>query len=294
MSNSLSSTRNVLIGLLCLVLPVSLMPAVTATAGSRVMHLERAHAHNDYEHDRPLFDALDRGFKSVEADVWLVDGQLLVAHDLIDIDPSRTLQSLYLDPLLKTVKRNDGSVYRKDGDYFHLLIDIKSEGESTYKAIDEALGKYASIITKFTGGNVDERAVTVVISGNRPRAFMESQNVRYAAYDGRLSDLDSGAPAAFIPLISDRWTSHFTWNGVGPMPESERQKLRTIVRTAHEDGRRLRFWETPDQQGQARANVWQVLLEERVDYINTDDLAGLSEFLRANDPKPTKPYVGRF
>jgi hypothetical protein len=258
------------------------------------MHLERAHAHNDYEHDRPLFDALDRGFKSVEADVWLVDGQLLVAHDLIDIDPSRTLQSLYLDPLLKTVKRNDGSVYRKDGDYFHLLIDIKSEGESTYKAIDEALGKYASIITKFTGGNVDERAVTVVISGNRPRAFMESQNVRYAAYDGRLSDLDSGAPAAFIPLISDRWTSHFTWNGVGPMPESERQKLRTIVRTAHEDGRRLRFWETPDQQGQARANVWQVLLEERVDYINTDDLAGLSEFLRANDPKPTKPYVGRF
>ena len=38
--------------------------------------LIRAHAHNDYEHTRPLFDALDHGFGSVEADVHLVDGRL--------------------------------------------------------------------------------------------------------------------------------------------------------------------------------------------------------------------------
>ena len=46
-----------------------------------VSPLPQAHAHNDYEHDRPLRDALDPGFTSVEADVWLVDGKLLVAHD---------------------------------------------------------------------------------------------------------------------------------------------------------------------------------------------------------------------
>jgi hypothetical protein len=39
--------------------------------------LERAHAHNDYEHDRPLFDALSNDFKSVEADIWLVGGELI-------------------------------------------------------------------------------------------------------------------------------------------------------------------------------------------------------------------------
>ncbi|HEY3560402.1 MAG TPA: glycerophosphodiester phosphodiesterase family protein, partial [Kribbella sp.] len=38
--------------------------------------LPSAHAHNDYDHRRPLQDALDRGFNSVEADVWLVDGEL--------------------------------------------------------------------------------------------------------------------------------------------------------------------------------------------------------------------------
>ena len=40
--------------------------------------LWRAHAHNDYEHPRPLLDALDHRFGSVEADIYLVDGQLLV------------------------------------------------------------------------------------------------------------------------------------------------------------------------------------------------------------------------
>ena len=31
--------------------------------------LTQAHAHNDYEHDRLLLDALEHGFTSVEADV---------------------------------------------------------------------------------------------------------------------------------------------------------------------------------------------------------------------------------
>jgi hypothetical protein len=49
--------------------------------------LARAHAHNDYERDEPLSDALAQGFSSVEADVWLVDGKLLVAHDLEQATP---------------------------------------------------------------------------------------------------------------------------------------------------------------------------------------------------------------
>ena len=42
--------------------------------------LERAYAHNDYEHERPLYDALDHGFESMEADIRLNDGDLVVSH----------------------------------------------------------------------------------------------------------------------------------------------------------------------------------------------------------------------
>jgi len=53
--------------------------------------LVRVHAHNDYEHARPLFDALDHGFMSVEVDVFLINNQLLVGHDPTQLRPDRTL-----------------------------------------------------------------------------------------------------------------------------------------------------------------------------------------------------------
>ena len=48
-----------------------------------VTPLANAHSHNDYEHDRPLLDALDHGFTSIEADIFLFEGQLLVTHDAL-------------------------------------------------------------------------------------------------------------------------------------------------------------------------------------------------------------------
>jgi len=238
----------------------------------------QAHAHNDYRHERPLLDALDHGFTSVEADVYLVDGRLLVAHEAYEVDPSRTLQSLYLDPLCVRTEQNDGWVF-PDKTQLMLLIDVKTEADETYRALREVLQEYEDILTVFRPDGREEGAVTVIISGNRARELLAQENIRYAAIDGRLQDLDSGDPATLIPLISDKWSDHFFWRGDGDMPESERQKLRDIVATAHEQERRVRFWSTPDIAPQRDA-VWQELLNAKVDLINTDDLAGLQNFLQ--------------
>ena len=45
----------------------------------------------------------------------------------------------------------------------------------------------------------------------------------------------------------------------------------------------MRFWATPDLPGPARDAVWGELLAAGVDYLNTDDLAGLEAFLDAHD-----------
>lgn len=240
--------------------------------------LTQAHAHNDYLHDRPLFDALDRGFTSVEVDIYLVNGELLVAHDVEDTLRGRTLQLLYLNPLRRYIQRHNGQVY-SDGSQLTLLIDIKSEAGATYEVLREILRDYRDILTAFGPDGLREQPVIVIISGNRPRQMMVNESVRYAAYDGRLEDLGSNAPATFIPLISDRWTTHFTWNGQGPMPEGERKNLIAIVEAAHAEGRRVRFWATPDEPSLAREAVWQELVAANVDLINTDDLDGLQQFL---------------
>ncbi len=240
--------------------------------------LLRAHAHNDYLHLHPLHDALHWGFTSVEADIHLVDGQLLMAHDLVDVEPDRTLAALYLTPLRERVNKNGGRVYR-GGPQFWLLIDIKSEAKVTYAALRQELEQYADILASYGLAGAKQGPVAVIISGNRPRQTMENEAIRYAAYDGRLEDLDTAAPADFIPLISGRWGAFFTWMGEGPMPEDERDQLLRIVATAHAAGRRVRFWATPDGPGPAREAVWHALVAADVDMINTDDLEGLQRFL---------------
>ncbi|MEV4789151.1 phosphatidylinositol-specific phospholipase C/glycerophosphodiester phosphodiesterase family protein [Streptomyces tuirus] len=264
------------------------LPAAPATAGRHTpgpRPLWCAHAHNDYEHPRPLLDALDHRFGSVEADIYLVDGQLLVAHDPEDLDPTRTLESLYLDPLAARVRAHHGSVYRGYRGSLQLLIDIKTEGSSTYRELDRHLRRYRHLFTTCARGRVHRGPVTAVISGDRAaRAPMEAQTVRHAFYDGRLTDLGSPAPASFIPLISDNWALNFTWQGVGSFPDAERQKLRGIVKAAHRRGQKVRFWATPDLAGPARDALWGELLDAGVDHLNTDDLAGLEAFLDARRP----------
>lgn len=257
-----------------------LAAATLLLTAAHAQPLEQAHAHNDYEHERPLLDALSHGFTSVEADIWLVDGELLVAHDEDEVTLERTLSSLYLGPLSARVRENGGTVYPGSDLTLTLLIDIKSEGEATYSVLDEVLREYQAMLTRFANESTELGAVTAIISGERPRELMAAQTERFAGYDGRLEDLETGMSASFMPLISDNWSDLFSWTGAGEMPEDERAELVRIVQTAHAQGQQVRFWATPDDAGPERTALWQVLSEVGVDHINTDDLAGLEAFLR--------------
>ncbi len=257
---------------------LGLLLALQSPAPGEAPPLRAAHAHNDYRHDPPLLKALEQGFTSVEADIFLVGDRLCVAHDAREIVQDKTLQSLYLQPLRARVARNGGRVYR-DGPGFILLVDIKTVAEPTYRRLHEVLKEYRDMLTTFGPDGRRDGAVFVIVSGNRSLEQIQSQDVRYAGYDGRLTDLDSEVPAGVIPMISDHWGRNFTWQGEGPMPPEERQKLGEIVRKSHAKGRLVRFWETPDLRSSARDAVWGELLSAGVDLINTDDLEGLRRFL---------------
>src|SRR5258706_4159923 len=191
-------------------------------------------AHNDYEHKRPLVDALELGFCAVEADIYLVDGRILVGHDADKLSSERTLSSLYLEPLAKRVRENGGKVFR-DGPEFLLLIDVKSDTEPTYAALKPLLAKYAPMLTKFTANEIRTNAVTIILSGNRPietvsREAAEGRAAtRLAAIDGRMTDLGLNPPVALVPLVSDNSTKLFQWNGTGTMSVAENARLKMLV-----------------------------------------------------------------
>lgn len=257
----------------CLTLLFCLCSAILPLAAQTP--LPRAHAHNDYLHTRPLLDALASSFCSVEADIHLVDGQLLVAHDLENAWPTNTLEKLYLEPLSQRVKQNGGQVYIAPAP-FTLLIDIKSEPEPTYAALRLVLKRYQEMLTSFSDEKILTNAVTIILSGNRPILSVSGEAKRLVSIDGRLPDLDTKPSPGLVPLISDNWTKHFDWRGTGPLPEKDTAKLARIVKATHAQGRKLRFWAVPDNE-----TAWGELHKAGVDFLNTDRLSDLEKFLRS-------------
>ncbi|MEO7181106.1 MAG: phosphatidylinositol-specific phospholipase C/glycerophosphodiester phosphodiesterase family protein [Gemmatimonadaceae bacterium] len=237
--------------------------------------LDHAHAHNDYEHARPLLDALDRGYGSVEADIYLVNGALLIAHARDSVRADRTLESLYLAPLRAWIDARGGSVYAGRPP-LTLLIDVKSHADSTWAALEPLLRRYDDVIASWHGDSMTTRPVIAVISGERPLVTLPDQRDRWAGLDGRLADLDSanGPTAVAMPLVSDDWKRITNWRGRGAPPHSARRRLALAVARAHAQGRRLRFWNTPDV-----PVVWRLLVKSGVDLIGADDLDALRLFL---------------
>ena len=237
-----------------------------------------AHAHNDYEHGFPLWDALHNGFISIEVDVHLVDGEFLVAHDVEDVQPNRTIRTMYLDPLQELHMLNRGKVY-SDGSGVILLVDVKTEEPGTWRALREVLMDYKEMLSFYRDGIVVEDSVTVVISGNRDWQAMSADHNCPAFYDGRIEDLYINPDSGLIPLISAGWGDEFAWEGQGEIPEKDRVKMLGIIEKAHTQGRKVRFWGTDVPDEALQKQIWDLLLDSGVDFINTDKLEKFRSYL---------------
>lgn len=259
----------------------------------KVTPLAHGHAHNDYMHAAPLAAAVEHGFTSVEVDVMLVGDQLLVGHDFMDaVLRFETLTDLYLGPLKDWIIQNEGKVFSDPKQDFTLLVDVKSPAAATYRVLDAVLARYESMLTRFVNGTWQHGPVTVVVSGHRAEGMMAAQPLRYAAYDGRAADLDTSPtiPVAEMPLVSDSWQRLFKWNGKGVMPTDQREKLERLVAKAHQQGRRLRLYDTPASSYETRQAVWKVEMAARVDLLNIDSLRDGRKFLLSYK-NPSEPYV---
>lgn len=226
--------------------------------------LERTHSHNDYERSRPLVEALEAGLGSVEADLFLVDGKLLVAHSRKACDPKKDFESMYLSPLAKRVRENGGWVYKGVAKKIWLLIDIKANGAAVYAEVKKSLDRFPSL----------RSAVRPVISGDRPIDAIVADKGRWAGLDGRLPDLGKGYSVELMPWVSESWGDHFKWFGFGAFPADQAAVLSDLVAKVHAEGRKIRFWGGVDQ-----VAFWDAQWKAGVDFINTDHPAKLRDWL---------------
>ena len=235
----------------------------------------QGHAHNDYEHERPLFQALENGFVSVEADVHLIDGNLYVTHDVPEeLNPDLTLEALYLDPLKAHVLKNNGAVYPDYDGVFYLMVDFKTAAIPTYNKLIEVLANYQDMLSVVKNGVEQKGVVKIFVSGDRPIDKILNDNPKLALLDGRPKDLERNISSLIMPVVSDNYKNFLSWDGSGEIDKEEEQRFKDLVKNTHAQGKVLRLWASPDNE-----NVWRFLLDNDVDLINTDLLDEFRAFL---------------
>jgi hypothetical protein len=158
------------------------------------------HSHNDYWRKVPLLSALYNGCISVEADVWAFNGELYVGHNTASLSMNRTFQSLYINPLVTILERQNpttsfynGSghgVFDRDSEQsLTLLVDVKTDGAETWALVLRQLEplRERGWLSYMENNVVRRGPITVVGTGETPfNVLTGNQTYRDAFFDAPL------------------------------------------------------------------------------------------------------------
>lgn len=242
----------------------------------QVQPIQHGHAHNDYEHTRPLLEALENGFTSIEIDVYLHNNDLIVSHDPVGLNKKPDIESLYLKPIQKIIGQNGGVVYKGYPQPVIFMIDIKTSGDETYAKLKDILAKYDNMLAVYRDDSViREGPIHILLSGRKPYKSLLKESTAYATMDADIADINKHDYYRVVTRYSDPWGSYFTWNGNGEMPATQKAKLDSLVAVAHQLKKQIRFYHIPD-----KPEAWKVLLDAHVDWVNTDRLHDYAQFWR--------------
>lgn len=252
--------------LLCLLFPcmhVFAQPAVYTTAN--------AHSHNDYQQSAPFYSAYNLQYGSIEVDVYLSvnDNELYVARTSKDVAQNRKFENEYLGPLADIIQKNAGHVYGDTARKLVLMLDVKTDAVGTINKLIDLFMKYPAV-TRCA-------SLTILVTGSKPPHTTYSSYPSFLWFDGLLSVNYSKETLSRIAVLNDNFINYSKWKGREEMSPNDWEKLKKIVNKGHALGKKIRLWNTPDF-----IEGWHKLIELGVDYINTDSIKALAEYLKKN------------
>ena len=256
-----------------LIIPLLLLASFGVTAQPVHYTTANAHSHNDYEQPVPFYTAYKAGFGSIEADIFLIRGNLIVAHDISELKKNRSIEEYYLKPLLDFVEANRGYPYADTSKHLQMLIDIKTAPVNTLDSFIAVLKKYPALISNPN--------LQWVITGNRPPDSTFASYPSFIWFDGLLFKDYGRQPLEKIVMMSDDFKSYSLWNGDGALPTADLDKIVKAIARCHALHKPVRFWDAPDT-----PNTWKQFMQLGVDFINTDRIEQLEEYLRATSRIP--------
>ncbi|OAL73654.1 hypothetical protein A7D00_1682 [Trichophyton violaceum] len=256
------------------------------------------HSHNDYWRDVPFYTALSAGCISVEADVFLFNDTLYVGHEESALTKERTLQSLYIEPLMNVLKKtnpkspfskttnsnDDSGVFdTSSGQTLYFWINVKNNGEKAWPHIVKALQplRDANYLTKVQNNETFVPGpVTVIGTGGTPLSQVVSAANRDYFYDGPLKDL-TGFTSLISPIASTSFmevVGDIKSDSENLLNPTQLEAIRKQIKAAKDKSIGVRYWETPGWPIRLRNELWRTLWKEGVALLNADDVNAAKEY----------------
>jgi YVTN family beta-propeller protein len=228
-----------------------------------------AHSHNDYAQQKPFHLAYNEGFGSIEADIHLVNNEILVGHDTKDLVASNSLENLYLKPIV---------AYNQPDRKLQFLIDIKTEAIATLDQLVKLLQKYPSI--------TQNKNITIAISGNAPDPSLFDRYPSFIWFDGRINTNYTPSQLSRVALISEDYYKVIEYKPKWPLDSLTISKVKQFIDKVHKLVKPVRLWASPDTPA-----AWEIFITCGVDYINTDKINELADFvIKRNTSLQELPY----
>ncbi len=223
------------------------------------------HSHNDYSRPEAFYQAFNAGASAIEADIYLHDGVLMIAHDTTKVGQYPSLNEMYLQPVLKAM--------RTDPRPLSLVIDLKG----SYAPILAELMKELKPLQPYIK-NGDNKPLSIIITGNRPPPSGYRNYLAYLTFDDDLQLPHTPAQWARVAQVSLNFENYSKWRGEGTLPLIDERVLRSVINAVHASGKRIRFWAAPDNPA-----GWRKLMELHADILSTDKINELAALLKAQD-----------
>jgi hypothetical protein len=265
------------------------------------------HSHNDYTHRIPLFEALASGCISVEADVHLVEDDLLVGHSSKGLHKKNNLRTMYLEPLQRMLEAQNRNLSAHDDTWqgifkrdtqqtVVLLVDQKTFGQETFTELHSQLQPLRELgyLTHWNGTEKLTRPLTIVATG---KTSFDS----ITALDETHRDIFFDAHLEALPSTLDDFTTdppRFRYNQSNSHYASTQFKNAVVFRPMDRDkypqqllstprgkdlaatqteqaaarGLLTRYWDAPKSPPNLHDSVWRWLVDANVGVINMDDI----------------------
>jgi hypothetical protein len=259
------------------------------------------HSHNDYVHRVPLYEGLAAGCMSTEADIWsrnnsLLAGQadLLVGHASKALTESRTLRSLYLDPLMNILEHQHGAentlsplgvFSMAPNNSLILLLDFKTSDDTTWDSVVAQLEPFRNNdwLTYWSStAGVVQRPLTIVASGDAPfDTIISNSTYRDIFYDApidKLSEPNNPYNANNSYYASGSLRKAIGRTSFGHLSDEQKDTIKSQIENSKALGLKSRYWDTPSWPISFRNRIWTALEELGADMLNIDDLTAATRW----------------